>query len=225
MRPTDGEGPFDDPAYFFEPWWPGIRALVFLEDGRVRLRAEALGDPTAAFPELDGLIALVAADGVVLDATLLVLDRRGRPSAELLRRRLAGERARRAGERTGTRNGTGPATSVGGLPGSAAVVASDLLYRDGRPLGRRPFGERRGELAALLRPAPWCLPGRGYVGEGLTVARALGDLGFRALSARRLDAPLRTGPAGDAWFRVPVREPAERALPPFLAVVRRLPLG
>ena len=26
MRPTDGEGPFDDAGYFFEPWWPGIRA-------------------------------------------------------------------------------------------------------------------------------------------------------------------------------------------------------
>ncbi len=52
MRPTDGEGPFDDPGYFFEPWWPGIRAIVLVEDGAVRLRAEALGDPTAAFPEL-----------------------------------------------------------------------------------------------------------------------------------------------------------------------------
>ena len=32
MRPTEGGGPFDDPAYFFEPWWPGIRAFVLVED-------------------------------------------------------------------------------------------------------------------------------------------------------------------------------------------------
>src|SRR5450759_3816703 len=91
MRPTEGEGPFDDPRYFFEPWWPGIRAFVLVEDGTVRLRAEVLGDPTAAFPELAGVTELVRSDGVVLDATLMVLDARGRPSRTLLEQRLAGE--------------------------------------------------------------------------------------------------------------------------------------
>ena len=91
MRPTDGEGPFDDTGYFFEPWWPGIRAFVLVEDGTVRLRAEALGDPTAAFPELAGVAELVRSDGVVLDTTLMVLDARGRPSRTLLEQRLAGQ--------------------------------------------------------------------------------------------------------------------------------------
>ena len=26
MQPTTGAAPFDDPAYLFEPWWPGVRA-------------------------------------------------------------------------------------------------------------------------------------------------------------------------------------------------------
>ena len=200
MRPTDGEGPFDDAGYFFEPWWPGIRALVLMEGGSVRLRAEALTDPTPAFPELAGLADLVRGDGIVMDATLMVLDARGRPSRTLLERRLRG-----------------------GGTGSAALVASDLLYLEATSLATRPFGERRGELAALLRPSPWCLAGRGFVGDGTTVAAALGALGFRALSARRLDAPLCAGPAGDAWYRVPVVA-TPRELPPLLAVVRRLPL-
>lgn len=200
MRPTDGEGPFDDPRFFFEPWWPGIRAFVLVEGGSVRLRAEALTDPTPVFPELGGVAGLVRGDGVVLDATLMVLDARGRPSRTLLERRLGGGRV-----------------------GSAALVASDLLYRDGISLAGRPFGERRGELAALMTPSTWCLAGRGFVGDGTTVAEALGALGFRALSARRLDASLRPGPAGDAWYRVPVVA-APRELPPLLAVFRRLPL-
>ncbi len=200
MRPTDGEGPFDDAGYFFEPWWPGIRALVLVEGDAVRLRAEALTDPAPAFPELAGVAHLVRADGVVLDATLMVLDARGRPSRTLLERRLRG-----------------------GGGGSAALVASDLLYLHETSLAARPFGERRGELAALLAPSPWCLAGRGFVGDGTTVAKALGALGFRALSARRLDATLRPGPAGDAWYRVPVVA-TPRELPPLLAVFRRLPL-
>jgi bifunctional non-homologous end joining protein LigD len=214
MRPTEGEGPFDDPGYFFEPWWPGIRAFVLVEGGAVRLRAEALGDPTAAFPELAEVAGIVRADGVVLDATLMVLDARGRPSRTLLERRLRGETVVNVG---GVR-GRGGASR-----GSAALVASDLLYLEGDSLDARSFGERRGELAAVLRPSSWCLAGRGFIGDGTTVASALGALGFRALSARRLDARLRVGPAHDAWYRVPVVA-APRELPPFLAVLRRLPL-
>ena len=215
MRPTDGEGPFDDPGYFFEPWWPGIRAFVLVDHGAVRLRAEALGDPTAAFPELAGVAELVRSDGVVLDTTLMVLDARGRPSRTLLEQRLAG-----AGGSCGS---GGPGGRGGTSRGSAALVASDLLYLEGTSLATLHFGERRGELAALLRPSSWCLAGRGFIGDGTTVATALGALGFRALSARRLDAPLRPGPARDAWYRVPVVA-APRELPPFLAVLRRLPL-
>jgi ATP-dependent DNA ligase len=153
----------------------------------------------------------VRGDGIVMDATLMVLDARGRPSRTLLERRIrGGTNASAAGEST-----------AGG--GSAALVASDLLYLEGVSLAARPFGERRGELAALLAPSPWCLAGRGFVGDGTTVADALGALGFRALSARRLNAPLRAGPAGDAWYRVPVAA-KPRELPPLLAVFRRLPL-
>jgi bifunctional non-homologous end joining protein LigD len=230
MRPTDGEGPFDHAGYFFEPWWPGIRALVLLEAGAVRLRAEALGDPTPAFPELAGVAELVRGDGVVMDATLMVLDARGRPSRTLLERRLRGGATGSAAPEGSAANMRSPApegsaarVASATLAGSAALVASDLLYLGGTSLAARPFGERRGELAALLVPSPWFLAGRGFVGDGTTVAEALGALGFRALSARRLDAPLRAGPAGNAWYRVPVVAPP-RELPPLLAIFRRLPL-
>jgi bifunctional non-homologous end joining protein LigD len=196
MQPTEGPAPFDDPGYFFEPWWPGVRVFVHLEQGRVRLQAEALADPAPAFPELAAVPELVAGEGIVVDATLLVLDGRGRPS-----------RALRAGQRSGT----------------PALVGADLPFLDYTSLACRPFAERRGELAARIAPSPWFLAGRGFVGDGVTVAEALGKLGFAGLSARRLDAPLRQGPAGDAWYRVPLVA-APRSLPPLLAVFRRLPL-
>jgi bifunctional non-homologous end joining protein LigD len=207
MLPTEGEGPFDDPDYIFEPWWPGIRAFVSVEDGRVAVRAEALADPTPRFPELAQLADLVRADGTVIDATLMVLDRDGRPSARLLEARLApdagGDGVRRAG--------------------TAALVASDVVFVGGRDLSTRSFADRRACLAETLASSAWCMPARGFVGEGTRVASALAPLGFTVLSARRLDARLRRGPAGDAWFRVPLVA-APRALPPILAVVQRLPL-
>ncbi len=205
MLPTDGEGPFDDPGYLFEPWWPGIRAVLSVEGGRVQVRGASLGDPAGRFPELAALPLVVRSDGTVLDATLMVLDPEGRPSAALLDRRLVSD---------------DPPDS---LAGTAAVVVSDVLVGGGADLGPRPFSERRAILDELLEPTPWCQVGRGFVGEGLRVASVLAPLGFSALSARRLDARLRRGPAGDAWFRVPLVA-APRALPPVLAVVQRLPL-
>jgi bifunctional non-homologous end joining protein LigD len=221
MLPTDGEGPFDDPGYVFEPWWPGIRAFVSVEGGVVRVRAESIGDPTSRFPELAQLPGLVRADGVVLDATLMVLDAEGRPSTRLLEERLA------IGDGDGPAAGGTPERARSARPplpiGAAALVASDLVFHEGHDLSSRPFGSRRAGLAELLEPSAWCMAARGFVGEGTRVASVLAPLGFTALSARRLDARLRRGPAGDAWFRVPLVA-APRALPPILAVVARLPL-
>jgi hypothetical protein len=53
MQPSVGAGPFDDPDYLFEPWWPGVRALAWIDDGRlVRLQAEGMADALTAFAEL-----------------------------------------------------------------------------------------------------------------------------------------------------------------------------
>jgi len=201
MQATPVDAPFDDPAYLFEPWWPGARALVLVERGGLRLQVDGLADALAAFPELRDLSAQLAEDGVVLDGTLLVLDDQGRPDPELLRSRLGGD-------------------SRSGRP---AYVASDLLWAGGQPAGRRSFRVRRAWLEAILAPGDRVTVGRGYVGDGTLVAEALGGLGVEALSARRLDARHRSGPAGNAWLRAPVT-PAEPRPRPTLSLILRLPL-
>ena len=85
MQATQVDAPFDDGGYFFEPWWPGIRALALAERGRLRLQADGLADATATFPEIGELLSQLGEDGVVLDGTLLVLTNntfRGRPAAD-----------------------------------------------------------------------------------------------------------------------------------------------
>src|SRR6476620_9267900 len=91
MSPVSGAGPFDDDEWFFEPWWPGAQAIVYVESGRVRLQTDHLADPNPAFRELGAIGGQFAADRLIAHATLLVLDDDGRPEAELLRRRLAGD--------------------------------------------------------------------------------------------------------------------------------------
>ncbi len=205
MQATTVDAPFDDPEFWFEPWWPGVRCLAFVEDGRLRLQVAGLSDALATFPELGDLPGQVAGDAVVLDGTLLVLDDAGRPDGGLLRQRLGrGSAARRAGR--------------------PAYVASDLLWSGGASLMRRPFAARRQHLREVLAPGDRAIVGQGYPREGTLVAEALALLGIEGLSARCLTARYRSGAAGDAWLRAPV-VPAEPRPRPTLALLLRLPLG
>ena len=203
MQPIAGIGPFDDADYLFEPWWPGLRALAWVEGARVtRLQIEGLADAMAAFGELDAeLPRQLLADEVILDGSLLVLDDGGWLDADLLRRRLSGDR--RAGR--------------------PAFIASDLLWSDAASLQRRPFAARRERLESILTGGDRCVVGHALRGEGTLLAEALRRFGFTALSARRLDARFRSGPAGEAWLRLPI-EPAVPSERPQLALIQRLPL-
>lgn len=203
MQPSDGAGPFDDPRYLFEPWWPGVRAVAHIDGGRlIRLRAAGLADAMAAFSELaDELPDRLVEDGVILDGWLLVVDEGGWLDAELLRRRLAGDP----------------------FAGRPAFVASDLLWTGGASWQRRRFAARRERLESVLRDGDRCVVGHALRGEGTLLAEAIARFGLEALSARRLDARYRPGPAGDAWLRLPLTPvmPTER---PMLALIQRLPL-
>jgi bifunctional non-homologous end joining protein LigD len=203
MQASHGAAPFDDPDYLFEPWWPGIRALAWVEGGRLtRLQADGLADAMTAFAELgDELPERLMEDGVVLDGWLLTLDEGGWLDPDLLRRRLGGDRD-------------------AGRPG---FVAADLLYCGGVAWGRRSFAARRRRLEAVLLDGDRCVVSHALRGEGTLLAEALARFGLDSISARRLDARYRTGGAGDAWLRAPT-VPVARSERPRLALIQRLPL-
>jgi len=203
---TDGGSPFDDDERFFEPWWPGAQAFLYRTGEHVELRTEHLSDPLAAFPELRGVAQRLAADGVIVEGTLLALDSEGRPDARLLRRHL-----------------TGATTANEVVEG--ALVVTDMAYLEGRSLARQPFVERRRRLSAILPASEHCVLSRGLVGEGVTLGRAVASLGLAAISARRLDGRWRAGNAGDDWLRLRVSEPPTMPTRPFLVLLEKLPLG
>lgn len=204
MHATTGEAPFDDEDYFFEPWWPGTRAHVFVEANRLRLQTEHLTDALATFPELRVITDQLSADGVVLEGTLLVLDDEGRPDAELLRRRLGG--------------------AGGPERGEAAFVASDVLWVDGIRITGATFEDRRARLGTLLTDGTLCVASRGLRGEGATLAEAVASMGLGAISARWLSATYRPGAVGGDWLRLPVVETPAPETRPLLVLLNRLPL-
>lgn len=204
MQPAEGIAPFDDPAYLFEPWWPGVRASAWVEGhALVRLEAAGMADALGAFAELaDELPERLMDDGVILDGWLLALDDGGWLDTDLLRRRLAGDPG----------------------AGRPAFVASDLLWSGGASWQRRSFAVRRRRLETVLLDGDRCVVSHALRGDGTLLAEALARFGISGISARRLDARHRSGIAGDAWLRLPVR-PAETVERPRLALIQKLPLA
>jgi bifunctional non-homologous end joining protein LigD len=203
MVPGEGPEPFDDDAWFFEPRWPGEPATLLVEGGRARFAPGQLADPMGAFPELAAIPRQLAGDELALVGTLLVLDAEGRPDRELLRRRLADPSA---------------------VGGTGALVVSDLLHADGVSLSGWPFAQRRARLLELLADGERCVVNRGLRGEGRTLAEAAASMGLTSIDARRLSATWRSGPAADAWLRLPVLTPPEEVTRPLLVLLQRLPL-
>ena len=141
-----------------------------------------------------------------MEGTLLALDHDGRPDAALLRRCLSGQRsAHEAAE--------------------GAFVAADLPWLEGRSLARVPFAERRRELAQVLSDSSHGVVGRGVVGEGRMLARAVASLGLPAISARRLDGEWPGRRPGDDRLRLTDQGQHIGPTRPFLVLIERLPLG
>ncbi len=204
-RVTEGGTPFDDEGRFFEPWWPGAPAFLRRVGDRLVLRTQHLGDALETFPEIRGVLPYLSADGLIVEGTLLALDAAGRPDARLLRRHLG----------------------AAGRPeefAEGAFVAADLPWLEGRSLQAETFAERRRQLTQVLTDSEHCVLGRGVVGEGRMLGRAVAALGLAAISAHRLDSHWAGNAGNDDRLRLTVEDPQAGPTRPFLVLMERLPL-
>src|SRR5579862_4899466 len=73
MRARPASDPLDSPDYLFETWWNGVRALVSVASGKVRLYNRRLGDVLPHFPELEPLGYSVAEQPAMLDGDIVIV--------------------------------------------------------------------------------------------------------------------------------------------------------
>ena len=231
MLPRPLPDPFDSEDHLFEPWWGGVRALVFVGpadqpgSGDVRIVDEAGRDLTAALPELAGLAVRLEARSAVLDGELVVVDATGRADAAELERRIAGGPGRRA-----------------------AFLAFDLVHLDGRSLLGQPLVRRRALLRRVLRPGDEVVAVPAIATEGRALFEAVVAQGIAGVLARQRTSPYLPGMRSRLWRFVaatgseeaagsggapgtvgepagPIsNEPETPAAAPVLALISRLPL-
>jgi bifunctional non-homologous end joining protein LigD len=189
MLASPGQPPRGDlTGWSVEMKWDGVRALAFIESGRLRLISRTAKDITATYPEVAGLGHAVAHKQVLLDGEIVAFTG-GRPDFEALQPRMhvsSPAQALRLAEQT-------PVT----------YLAFDVLQLDGRPLTGLPYAERRKLLEGLITTTGGWLSPPAFPGEDLDAVRAASVAnGLEGVVIKRLDSPYEPGVRSGNWLKL-----------------------
>lgn len=176
------------PRYTYEIKWDGVRAIAYVQPGRLRLESRNLREITDAYPEVRGMLRDLGMHEAVFDGEIVAFDENGKPSFSRLQHRM---------------HVTSPA-AVKRLASSTPVVYAifDLLYLDGHSLMALPYHERRARLEELELGGPaWRVPS-GHTGDGQRLLDATAAQGLEGIIAKRTDSPYEPGRRGGTWIKI-----------------------
>ncbi|HET7338514.1 MAG TPA: non-homologous end-joining DNA ligase [Candidatus Dormibacteraeota bacterium] len=187
--------PSPDGEWGFEFKWDGIRALAYVEGGRVRLQSRTGEDITPRYPEIHPMGRALGSAEVILDGEIVALDEKGRPSFEEIQQRMgltAENEIRR---------------KMKDVP--VTYMAFDILWRDGHSLMGQTYVDRRRVLAELkLTGASWQTPPY-EKGGGQTMKEASARAGLEGVMAKKLDSKYEPGKRNGAWQKIKNRNRQE----------------
>jgi bifunctional non-homologous end joining protein LigD len=172
------------PGWAYEFKWDGVRALVNVVAGTVRITSRLGNEVTAAYPELAGLGAGIE-DALVDGEIVAFVD--DRPSFGQLQLRMHVRSARQA------------AALVGTVP--VSFIAFDLLRLYGVDLTARPLSERRATLDRLAVDHPQWTVSPSFDDGPATEAAARAH-GLEGVVAKRLAGVYLFGYRTDDWVKV-----------------------
>ena len=182
------ELPTPDDAWGFEFKWDGIRALAYVEGGRVRLQSRTGEDITPRYPEIHPMGRALGSAEVILDGEIVALDDRGRPSFEQIQQRMglsAENEIRRKMKEV-------PIT----------YMVFDVVWRDGHSLMDQSYLDRRKALAELKLSGPsWQTPPY-EKGGGATMKEASAKADLEGVMAKKLDSRYEPGRRTGAWQKI-----------------------
>jgi bifunctional non-homologous end joining protein LigD len=188
MLARTGPLPKDDESYGYEIKWDGVRAVVNLDAGHVRVTGRRGTDFTGRYPEVRELARSLGARRMIVDGELVAFDADGRPSFERMQTRmhLASDAAVRRRMRD--------------VP--VTYVLFDLLWLEGHSTMGLGYEERRRLLDELALEGPsWRTPAY-HRGEGQALLEASRAQGLEGIVAKRLDSPYEPGRRGRGWIKV-----------------------
>jgi bifunctional non-homologous end joining protein LigD len=189
MLAMAGQLPAHDDGWAYEIKWDGIRAIVFVEGGRIRIQSRNDRDITSSFPELQAIGEFLGSRSCVLDGEIVSLGQGGRPDFNRLQHRLQLSKAAEIKRRS--------------ILEPATLVLFDVLYLDGTSLLGQTYDERRRHLESLQLSGPSFITAESYRDRrGADVLKATADSGLEGVLAKRRDSVYKPGQRQVQWLKV-----------------------
>ncbi len=180
--------------YLYEVKWDGIRALISVNEGQVRIHTRNQMDVTAQFPELHAIDKAFRVNNALFDAEIVHLDKTGRPEFKKVINRMQA-----SGE-------TNIQKLMKSMPCNCYIF--DCLYMDGRPLTTEPLTRRKEWLKDAMRPDT-AYRASEFVEDGESLFEAAKEHGLEGIMAKRKDGKYYPGKRSDVWLKIKVRQTAD----------------
>lgn len=181
------EEPFDGDGWLFEIKYDGVRALAIRDGAHTRLFARSGIEITARYPELRTALDALPCEHFAIDAEIVALGEEGRPSFELLQRRMHLSDPRDIARAS--------------LAVPVVMFAFDLLVFAGFDLRRMALEERKQILARLIRgegPVRYC---DHVIARGRDFHQAAAGAQLEGIVAKRRDSNY-AGVRTDNWLKI-----------------------
>lgn len=180
--------------YIFEVKWDGIRAIIALEDGQVRIHSRNQNDITNQFPELLAADKAFRATCGLFDAEIVCLNKQGKPEFKKVINRLMASGG----------------TNIQKLSRSSPVYCYifDCMYMDGRSLVNEPLTKRKEWLRdAVKKDTPYRVSE--WVDDGESLLEAAREHELEGIMAKQKSGKYYPGKRSDVWQKIKIRKTSE----------------
>lgn len=167
--------------------WDGVRALVHVSTGGVRVFGRSGLETTEQYPEVAEVLDAVHATSVVLDGEVVALDGQGRPNFGLLQPRM---------------QATGHQVAAAARRQGVHLMLFDLLAMDGHELTGFAYHQRRGLLEQVISPSRTVQVPPAFEGDIPGALSTSADQGLEGIVAKRVDSIYRAGQRSSAWIKI-----------------------
>ena len=194
MLARSADQPPDSADYLYEIKWDGLRAMISLDEGEIRIRGRNGTDYTKQFPELLIPEQAFRATSALFDGEIVCLEADGKPVFQNVIHRMQ-QKTEGAIERARVK-----------FP--AVCYVFDCLYLDGRSIVNEPLTRRREWLEdAIKKDSAYRVSG--VVEDGTAFFEAVKQMGLEGIVAKQRTSTYQPGKRSDAWLKVKARQTVE----------------
>ncbi len=180
--------PFDSDSHLFEIKWDGLRALLFLQRGKLELQNRNRRNVTSEYPEIQGIARDIRARSAILDGEVVVLNEKGIPDFGRMQTRFGHNDA--------------SAIELAKQVNPTTYVAFDLLHIDGKDLIKDRLENRKASLRKILSEGPHLLYGEHVERAGSRFYQEALKVGFEGVIAKEKNSQYLPGIRSSSWIKI-----------------------